>query len=323
MPKYSALPRELEGRPFAVAEGRRVGVGKHRIDGPDLDRPFHGVRTSVFAHASIEKRCHDYLPRLREGQMFSHITAARLWGLPVPTRFHAAELIDVASTRASRPRCRGVRGHRVHESSLRIVRIGAFPVADPESLWCALSTTLSVDDLVIMGDAIVFVPRYPDTDAPAIRPYSTPQRLAARIVSRRGAGKRKLVEALRLIRVGSASPMETRLRLLIIRSGLREPQLNVDILDARGSFVACGDLYYPEYRLLVEYDGDQHRTDTKTYERDQTRIADLHAIGVQVIRVRQAGYFRYPERTIGEITAAMDARGPAGPARLSRAIPSR
>ena len=245
--------------------------------------------------------------------MFSHITAARLWGLPLPTRFHADELIDVASTRASRPRCRGVRGHRVDEGSVRVVRIGEFPVADPESLWCALSTTLSVDDLVIMGDAIVFVPRYPDKDAPAARPYSTPQKLAARIVSRRGVGKRKLVEALTLIRVGSASPMETRLRLLIIRSGLPEPQLNVDILDARGSFVACGDLYYPERRLLIEQVGDQHRTDTKTYERDQTRIADLHASGVRVIRVRQAGYFRDPERTIDEITAAMDARARPAP----------
>ncbi|CAN5145100.1 hypothetical protein BH09ACT6_BH09ACT6_23850 [soil metagenome] len=164
---------------------------------------------------------------------------------------------------------------------------------------------LNLEDLVIVGDAIVFVPRYFDNAAPAPRPYATLQQLITRARSYRGPGKRMLGEALSLIRTGSASPMETRLRLLILRSGLPEPQLNVDIVDNTGAFVACGDLYYPEQRVLIEYDGDQHRTDTKTYERDQTRIANLRAVGVECIRVRKAGFFSHPEHTIAEIRSAL------------------
>ena len=52
-------------------------------------------------------------------------------------------------------------------------------------------------------------------------------------------------------------------------------------------------------------DGEHHRTDTKTYEKDQTRMARLRAAKVEYIRVRKAGFFDHPERTIDEIRAAL------------------
>ena len=306
MPRRVALPPDLTRGPFTVGEALSAGVSKRRLDGADLDRPFHGVRQTASGFETIEDKCRAYLPRMGPQQFFSHLTSARLWHLPLPERFRAEEPLDVASrSRSTRPRPRGVRGHLLSGVAVKVVRLTLFRTADAASTWCSLSQALSLDDLVVLGDAAVFVPRYFDETAPASRPYATIEELTDRLAAHRGPGKRKLGAALELIRLGCASPMETRLRLLIVRAGLPEPQLNVDILDGRGDFVACGDLYYPEQRVLVEYDGDQHRTDTKTYERDQTRLADLRAIGVECIRVRQAGYFTHPERTIAEITRAL------------------
>ena len=54
--------------------------------------------------------------------------------------------------------------------------------------------------------------------------------------------------------------METLLRLLIVLSGLPEPDTNVSIRDSRGEPLVRLDLAYPSARVAVEYDGDHHLT---------------------------------------------------------------
>ncbi|HET7420329.1 MAG TPA: DUF559 domain-containing protein, partial [Candidatus Dormibacteraeota bacterium] len=49
------------------------------------------------------------------------------------------------------------------------------------------------------------------------------------------------------------SPMETRLRWTLLEAGLPRPQVQ-----ARLSF-GRADLYYPQARLVIEYDGQNHR----------------------------------------------------------------
>ena len=61
--------------------------------------------------------------------------------------------------------------------------------------------------------------------------------------------------ALELVRPGSESPKETELRLLLIRGGLPEPELNVDVVGKNGRFIGRGDLVYRRHKVLVEYDG--------------------------------------------------------------------
>lgn len=55
------------------------------------------------------------------------------------------------------------------------------------------------------------------------------------------------------------SPMETRLRWCIIRAGLPTPQVQTRLHDAAGRFVGRADLFYPQSRLVIEYDGANHR----------------------------------------------------------------
>ena len=53
--------------------------------------------------------------------------------------------------------------------------------------------------------------------------------------------------------------METRLRLLLVLSGLPRPHAQVRITDEAGRFLGRPDLCYPEQRLCLEYDGGAHR----------------------------------------------------------------
>ena len=60
--------------------------------------------------------------------------------------------------------------------------------------------------------------------------------------------------------------------------------MNVDVLDASGHRIAIADLAYPEYRVIVEYDGEHHCTDRDQNARDVDRLDDLVQAGWRVIR---------------------------------------
>nr|WP_254071882.1 DUF559 domain-containing protein [Rathayibacter sp. VKM Ac-2857] len=99
--------------------------------------------------------------------------------------------------------------------------------------------------------------------------------------------------------------METLLRLLLIRAGLPEPELNVELYDADGHFVARVDLLYRDQRVVVEYDGDHHRTDKRQYERDIARSEAIQALGYQHLRIRASGVHDDPEATAARVRRAL------------------
>jgi very-short-patch-repair endonuclease len=53
--------------------------------------------------------------------------------------------------------------------------------------------------------------------------------------------------------------METRLRMLLSSAGVPPPCVQAELHDASGRVLGRADLYYPDQRLVVEYDGDNHR----------------------------------------------------------------
>jgi hypothetical protein len=55
------------------------------------------------------------------------------------------------------------------------------------------------------------------------------------------------------------SPMETRLRWLLVGAGLAKPEVQVDLRDSDGRFVGRADLFYRSCRLVMEYDGVNRR----------------------------------------------------------------
>jgi very-short-patch-repair endonuclease len=82
--------------------------------------------------------------------------------------------------------------------------------------------------------------------------------------------------------------METRLRLLARDAGLPEPTLQFELVDGRRR-IGWFDLAWPDRRLIAEYDGDQHRTSARQYDRDIERFDAAHDLGWHVVRVRAPG----------------------------------
>ncbi|WLQ05202.1 hypothetical protein [Arthrobacter oryzae] len=64
--------------------------------------------------------------------------------------------------------------------------------------------------------------------------------------------------ALSEIRVGADSPQETRMRLILARSGHGEPVLNYVIRNTWGQPAVWPDAAYPEQRIALQYDGGHH-----------------------------------------------------------------
>jgi hypothetical protein len=81
------------------------------------------------------------------------------------------------------------------------------------------------------------------------------------------------------------SPMETRLRWILIQDGLPRPQVQTELRDSDGRFLGRADLYYPQARLAIEYDGANHRDRVAQDDRRQNSIVDA---GFRVLRFTAA-----------------------------------
>jgi hypothetical protein len=204
---------------------------------------------------------------------FSHRTAAHLWGLPMPAAWQPGELVDVMRDITPLRRA-GVRGHRgLLTRGTAFVR--GLPVTDPVCTWLDLASdrSFSVDHLVIAGDAVVGH----DLDLLAV--------LRERAGLKSGRGRRRLLEAAPLVRAGSESPMETKARLAFASAALPEPELNAEVYAAEGTFLARVDFLWREAGVIVEYEGDHHRTDRRQWENDIARVRLLESLGWKVIRI--------------------------------------
>ena len=86
--------------------------------------------------------------------------------------------------------------------------------------------------------------------------------------------------------------METRLRWLLLQAGLPRPQVQTALHDSAGRFVGRADLYYPEARLVIEYDGVNHR---ERLVEDNRRQNLLMNAGFRLLRFTAADLHQRPE----------------------------
>ena len=91
------------------------------------------------------------------------------------------------------------------------------------------------------------------------------------------------------------SPMETRLRLLLILAGLPRPQVQVPLHDDKGHFIGRPDLYYPSHRLALEYDGASHRETMTADHRRQNRLINA---GYRLLRFTAADVLSTPDSLV-------------------------
>ncbi len=130
-----------------------------------------------------------------------------------------------------------------------------------------LSCHLSVDELIVAGDGLVC----------RVDPLATVPQLLRAVA--RNAGRRgnlSLRAAFEQVRPRTDSPRETTLRLLVVRAGLPEPEVNGRLTED-GERERRGDLVFRPWHVVLEYEGVHHQQSRVAYLDDIDRFGDLAA----------------------------------------------
>lgn len=172
-------------------------------------------------------------------------------------------------------------------------------------MFVELAELLHLVDLVVVGDALV---RMNLVTPEALREFCAASSAPGVRLARRAAG---------YVRERVDSPMETRLRMLMVLAGLPEPKIDHRIRWPDGRVRYRFDLSYPDLKILVEYDGRQHRDDLDQWDHDADRKDWLDAHGWLHVPVFSRGIYRDPAKTIRRAEAAIRSRGGRLPRRLS------
>jgi hypothetical protein len=283
------LPTAFETHSFVVQAARAAGIGRGRLQGRDLARPFWGARIPVGAteagqlwakpdpdehSGQIAGRhalalAHAYAPRLKPGQFFSHLTAARIQGIPFSASLDRDELLDISVPSPRRSaRAAGIRGHKQIVTAAHVVLLDGLPVSRPAQVWRELGPLITVEDLVCVGDYLLWWRH----------PRATPQELECAARSRPGRpGTAKLLESIPILADRSDSPPESRIRYRFLNAGLPAIAVNEGVYDEWGSFIAMPDLAFSRYRMVIDYEGDHHRRDRVQWQKDIARVPRLEA----------------------------------------------
>jgi very-short-patch-repair endonuclease len=247
------------------------------------------------AARDLRSRCAAHALTLPATAVFSHVTAARALGLPLPLAKENDDAIHVTVPKGVRaPRRRDVIGHQRRLEEDELILAGDLRITSPARTFVDLADMLDVVALVAVGDRLLW----------RERPRCARETLAA-AVARMGAsrGSRRAARALALLDDGAQSPKETELRLVLQEAGFGPFATNFELLDPMGSFVARVDLALAELRIAIEYEGDHHR-DPVQWRKDIARRRRIEALGWIYLPVTQAD-LDDPRRLIADLSAAL------------------
>ncbi|MFI5627625.1 DUF559 domain-containing protein [Nocardioides sp. NPDC051685] len=289
-------------RPFSRADAAKAKIKPSTLRGPRFVRLFSGVYVSVEAPPTPLQRVQAALVPFRGNGFASHASAARVYGVSVPTLPDEHVTVTAAAHRRTHP---GIVCHVLRKP--RAVVLDGIGVSSPDQLFAELGSQLSLVDLVVAGDHLV-------------RHHLgvTPATLADFSASSTLPGSRLGATAAGYIREKVRSPMETRLRMLIVLAGLPEPRINALVGTGDGMLKREHDLVYAASKTAIEYDGQQHPAEQ--WDRDLERREEADDDGWRILTVVAKGLFRRPDLTLEKIHRVLQERGEPGvPARLSDA----
>ena len=287
-----------------MVDAARAGVSPKRLRHSSLKRLGKGIRAeSPTAELPLSIRVRPFI-EVNERCAASHFTAAELLVLPRRLQKGSQDMFHVirpeGEAHLNRPH---VIVHRMKLYSDEVTTVEGVPVTTPERTWLDMAETLSVDELIAMGDSCVRVPRAGLEDrALPLCCLADLQRMIDRHKGKRGLRKAK--EAIKLIRVGSDSPQETLLRLAVVRAGLPEPELNVPIIGHDGLRHHEPDLSYREYRVGIEYEGEHHGDEVQIV-RDIARSECYEMLGWTEVRISKRHMLNDAKPAVAKIRTAL------------------
>jgi hypothetical protein len=234
----TVIPQALNGQPFRTADAYAYGMSLKTLQRGRFRRITKGVYVTATTADSHRCQVRGVLLVSPPGTIATGVTGLQLLGVAVGSRLP----MTFATTHPWQVRRRDVKVMRLKE--LPPHRDGT---AAPEHCWLVAASSLNLLDLVTAGDSLIRKRR------------TTLARLQTAVQGYSGRGVVVARAAVRLVRERVDSPRETWLRLCLVLAGLPMPECNLIIGDDQGPMGRV-DLVYLEYRLIIEYEGDQHRT---------------------------------------------------------------
>ena len=280
-------------QPFTREQAREAGITDRQLKSRSYRQLLHGVHVSSAAPDVPLLRTRAALLVHPPGAVATHFSAARVRAAPVPV--HSFEHVTVHRAEDRRQR----HGLRCHVAALAVADVKVVKglrISSAPRMFLELASALGLVDLVVVGDWLV---RKEFVTCESLVHYcaTTHERYAGH--ARRAAS---------YVRERVDSPMETRLRMLLVLAGLPEPEVNLELRDRSGLVTLRLDLSYPRVRLAVEYDGRHHLESLEQWERDVERRDDL-SDDWRLITVTNKGIYQEPARTLDRVWRALSDRG--------------
>lgn len=278
---------------FRTRDAESVGVKERDLRHHRYVAVLRGVRVSAETEVDTWLRARAALLVAGPNAVVSHHTAAVLWGAAVPSTPTTHVMVATAN---ERHRLEGTTFH-VCTTLARGHHVRGVPVTSPEQTFIDLARVLPLVDAVVVGDCLV---RLGHITVEGLRE-------ACRRTSLKGAAAAR--RAAEYVRAGAESPMETRVRMLLVLAGLPEPLLQFELRDDDGVTTYRLDLAYPEIQLALEYDGRQHAENDAQWSHDVVRREYLDAQGWRLIVLRATDIYTHPAAALRRIVEALESRG--------------
>jgi hypothetical protein len=276
---------------FTLADARRAGLTRRQLQGTSWRRI--GRETYVWAQLcqSPLLELEAIRRQLPERAAFSGTTAAWLHDLGVGKGSPAQV---TAATECSFAAPRGTVVRRAQLDPADVVDVRGLPATSVLRTLRDISVELPLGDAVVAADVALHRGL---TNLFELGSY------VRRIAGRSGSARLRRIVA--LAEPLAESPMETRLRLLLVLAGLPRPEAQVTLNDDQGLFVARPDLFYRGQRLALEYDGSTHRDSIAGDNRRQNRLVEA---GYTVLRFTAADVLGAGDLVVAQVKRALTSK---------------
>ena len=121
---------------------------------------------------------------------------------------------------------------------------------------------------------------------------------------RGGPGTARLCRTLAYADPHAGSPMESRLRMIIVQAGLPRPKVQWVVQDVEARTAVWLDLAWPEHRIGVEFEGGGHTAPVEVL-RDAGRYTRLVDRGWRIYRYTKYDVYGDPGRIVAELSRAL------------------
>ncbi|QGF23621.1 type IV toxin-antitoxin system AbiEi family antitoxin domain-containing protein [Raineyella fluvialis] len=262
-------PRDLSAR-YRAGKLDRLRRGAYVVP---------GVKDPVARHRSMIQAAR---PLLKPDTVISHVSAAVWLGLDVPWGLLGDDAIHVT---------RGDRGGSIRQrlvTHTAPVPSGQWQLVDGLRVTTPARTVVDVARTGPKPEAVALADHVLRTRGAAIRDEMT--RIIAKDAGRHGIAKARVVLAFADPRAESGG--ESISRVLLAHEGLPTPELQWEVRDPRGNFVARCDLGWPEHHTAGEFDGRlkyqgagaPSKDPGAVVYREKLREDRLRGLGLEVVR---------------------------------------